>query len=513
MQTSEVVLRSGGRTLTRATLQHRAALAASALHGAGLREGDAIALLLRNDLAFFEATMGAALLGAACVPLNWHLTADEVGYVLEDSGAKWLVAHSDLVTPAISDRCTAVPIARVETPPEIRTAYQVRDDAVAQAVTQIDWDHWLAEQRPWTEAPRPVPAPIFYTSGTTGRPKGVRRTPAEPPVALAIERRTRLAWGLDTDGVRAIMTGPLYHSATNAYALYIVRGGGQLVLQPRFDAEGMLELIERHRITHAHLVPTMFQRLLTLPAEVRAQHELSSLRCVVHGAAPCPPETKRRMIDWWGPVIREYYAMTEIGIATAIDSSDWLKHPGSVGRALPGVDLRIVDEQGQDSESGCTGEICVRSETTVRFSYNGAAEKLAAMRLGDHVRTGDVGRLDADGYLYITDRKTDLIISGGVNVYPAEIESVLAALPGVSDCAVFGVPDEEFGERPVAVVVTSASHDPAPLIDGLGARLARYKLPREILFVGSIPREDSGKVRKRQLRQQYLAGRLLGTVP
>lgn len=501
-------LQSGDRTMSHDTLRQRAALAATALQGAGLREGDIIALLLRNDFAFFEATMGAALIGVACVPLNWHQTAEEIGYVVDDCGAKLLVAHDDLLTQAVRDRCTGLRIVQVTTPEEILRAHRITRAPDSQAAAQFDWDGWLSAQRPWTLPPRPIPAPIFYTSGTTGRPKGVRRTPAEPVVARAIERRSRLAWGLDSSTVRAVMTGPLYHSAPNAYAFYIVRGGGHLVLQPRFDAAGLLEHIARHRITHLHLVPTMFQRLLALPEEVRARADLSSLRCVVHGAAPCPPELKRRMIDWWGPVIHEYYAMTEIGIATAIDSREWLAHVGSVGRALPGVDLRIVDENDRDSALGDTGEICVRSETTMRFSYSGADDKLAAMKLGEHVRTGDIGHLDAGGYLYITDRKSDLIISGGVNIYPAEVEAVLAASPGVADCAVFGVPDPEFGERVIAVVVASETPDAGRLLHGIRARLSGYKLPREIVFVSSIPREDSGKVRKRQLREQFITGRL-----
>jgi len=352
--------------------------------------------------------------------------------------------------------------------------------------------------------------PMFYTSGTTGLPKGVQRSGNVPPdVAMAAQRRTTVAFGLaPVEGQappRAVMTGPLYHSAPNAYGMNVVRSGGLLVLQPKFDAAELLALIETHRITHLHMVPTMFVRLLALPAEVRSRHDLSSLRSVVHGAAPCPPEVKRQMIEWWGPVIGEYYAMTETGIITVSDSPQWLAHPGTVGRPALGVQIRIDDDNGRPLPAGQAGEICIRSETTDYVSYHRSEAKTATLRREGYLCTGDVGYLTDDGFLFISDRKSDMVISGGVNIYPAEIEAVLLNLPGVKDAAVFGLPDAEMGERVVAVVERSdAALTQADLIAALRAKLASYKLPREVRFDMVLPREDSGKVKKRLLRDQWL---------
>jgi len=253
----------------------------------------------------------------------------------------------------------------------------------------------------------------------------------------------------------------------------------------------------------------MFVRLLALPAETRDSYDVSSLSFVSHGSAPCPPDVKRSMIDWWGPVIHEYYAMTEIGIATTCNSDEWLAHAGTVGRAGPGVELQIVANDGSPCAAGDTGEICVRSETTTRFTYHRDDEKTESVRMGDYVATGDVGYLDDDGFLYISDRKTDMVISGGVNIYPAEVEKVLVTLDHIRDCVVFGVPDKDFGEKLVAVVDSERSLQTDELIAQLRSRIASYKVPREYFFAGSLPREDSGKIKKRVVRDHYLAGTLV----
>ncbi len=497
---------SAERELPTDALMARARRAASGFHDLGVWQGDQIALLMRNDFAFFEASFAATLLGASPVPLNWHLTAEEIAYILDDSGAKILVAHADLLTESVLAVCGNVDVIAVSTPPEIAAAYKVTHSATPGGLPE--WSAWLAAYPEWAESPRVVSGPMFYTSGTTGRPKGVKRKSAPPDVVAAIERRTTSAWGFDMRPLRAVMTGPMYHSAPNAYGLYIIRSGGLLVLQSRFAAEALLELIAEQRITHLHMVPTMFVRLLALPAATRHRYDLSSLRFVTHGSAPCPPDVKRQMIDWWGPILHEYYAMTEIGIATASTSEEWLTHPGSVGKALPGVTIKIVDDARQECAQGQPGEICVRSETTTRFTYHRAEEKTEAVRLGDFVATGDVGHVSADGFLYISDRKTDMVISGGVNIYPAEIEHELIAIPNVRDCAVFGVPDAEFGERLIAVVEPSGALNEPDIRSRLKSRLASYKVPREILFAELLPREDSGKIKKRLVRQDFLEGRL-----
>jgi long-chain acyl-CoA synthetase len=500
-QTSSMVtdpaLISGDRQLNDADLTVAARRAASGLHDLGIWQGDQVALLLRNDMSFIEASLAATLLGASPVPINWHFTPEEIAYILDDSGAKVLVAHADLLTESVLAVCGNVEIVAVDTPPEVARAYGIAEANCRAAGGLPEWSRWLRGYPEWQDSPRSVAGPMFYTSGTTGRPKGVKRKSASPEVVAGIERRTAVAWGFADAPIRAVLTGPLYHSAPNAYALQVVRRKGLLVMQPRFSAEGLLVLIQDHRITHLHMVPTMFVRLLNLPEAVRRAYDLSSLQFVTHGSAPCPPDIKRAMIDWWGPIIHEYYAMTEIGLVTASTSEEWLAHPGSVGKALPGVDIVIAED----------GEIRVRSETTTRFTYHRAQDKTDAVRVGDFVATGDIGHLD-DGFLYINDRKSDMIITGGVNVYPAEIEHQLSGLPGLRDCAVFGVPDQEFGERIVAVLESDGPLHAEMVRDWLKPRLSSYKMPREIHFADRLPREDSGKIKKRLLRAALLEGRL-----
>ena len=497
---------SGRRFLSPETLAVRSRRTATGLHDLGVWQGDQVALLLRNDFALFEATLGASLLGASSVPLNWHLGPEEIAYILDDCGAKVLIAHADLLNEAVLAVCGNVEVIAVRTPDEIATAYGI--DASRQEVPGgvADWRVWQDACREWHESPRVIAGPMFYTSGTTGRPKGVKRKHASPDVVAAIGRRTTAAWGFDRGPVRSIMTGPLYHSAPNAYALQIVRRDGLLVLQPRFAAEELLALIERYRITHLHMVPTMFVRLLQLERAERENYDLSSLVHVTHGAAPCPPDVKQAMIEWWGPVINEYYAMTEIGIATFCSSSEWQQHPGTVGRPGPGVELLIADDDGEPQPTGVAGEICVRSEATTRFTYHRADEKTESVRRGDYVATGDIGYVDDDGFLYISDRKTDMVISGGVNIYPAEIENALLTIAGVRDCVVFGVPDADYGERVVAIVDAVDPASSSEITGQLRDRIAGFKIPREIVFAGPLPREDSGKIKKRLIRDRFIAG-------
>ncbi len=485
-----------------------AARAASALHSAGIWQGDVVALLLRNDFAFFEATFGAAFLGATTVPMNWHMSDEEIAYVLDDCEAKVLIAHSDLLTESVLALSGGREIIAVQTPPEIASAFDIPPESCMAPRAVPEWYRWLSAFDPWSEEARALSNPMFYTSGTTGMPKGVLRKPVAPEVASRAMARSASAWGLGDGQIRAIMTGPLYHSAPNAYGLGIVRRGGLLVLQPRFEAEDTLSLIQRHRISHLHMVPTMFVRLLKLPGQVKATYDLSSLKHVVHGAAPCPSEVKEQMIDWWGPVVYEYYAMTETGIIAVCDSEQWLSHPGTVGRAAEGIDIRIIDDEGKHCDPGVPGQICVSSETTPYVAYHRAEKKTEEMRLGNYIATGDVGHLDDDGFLYISDRISDMVISGGVNIYPAEIEKVMVSMPSIRDCAVFGVPDSEFGERLVSVVETSEPVSSDTMGAYLRERISGYKVPREFLVMDHLPREDSGKIKKRLLKEAFLAGEI-----
>ena len=503
-QQEPIVLISGDRSLSADSLRQRSRQGASALHDLGVWQGDTVALLLRNDFVFFEASAAAAQLGASPVPLSWHLGAEEIDYILDDCGAKVLIAHADLLTESVLARCGDVHVVAARVPVEISDAYSVQDDEAQVPPGVPEWDQLIEAYAAWENPPRNITAPMFYTSGTTGRPKGVKRKSVAPETLSAIAARTSAAWGFDRDNVKAVMTGPLYHSAPNAYGLQVIRDGGLLVLEPRFDPESLLRLIERHRITHLHMVPTMFVRLLGLPEDRRRAYDVSSLRVVSHGAAPCPKELKQRMIAWWGPVIHEYYAMTEIGIATFCDSAQWLAHPGTVGCAAPGVTLKIVDGDERECSVGDAGEIWVQSEVTSRFTYHRDDEKTQSSRRGDFVATGDMGYLDEDGFLYISDRKSDMVISGGVNIYPAEVENVLVTRDDIQDCAVFGVPDDEFGERLVAIVQSDRELDGTKIAHWLRERIANYKVPREFLFVRDLPREDSGKIKKRVLRSDYL---------
>jgi long-chain acyl-CoA synthetase len=303
---------------------------------------------------------------------------------------------------------------------------------------------------------------------------------------------------------------PLYHTAVLNFATISITLGHPVVLMDRFDPETLLALVERHRVTSSHMVPTQFKRLLALPEAIRARYDVSSLRCMIHAAAPCPPEVKRRMIDWWGPVVTEYYAATEGG-GSVITATDWLDRPGSVGTAWPGSEVRVLDDNGDDAPTGQPGLIYMRMGTST-FDYYKDEEKTLASRARGLFTVGDIGYLDPDGYLYLCDRKSDMIISGGVNIYPAEIESELSCHPAVDDVAVFGIPHDEWGEEIKALVQPARWITPGPeltasLLDFLDGRIAKFKLPRTIDYIAELPRDPNGKLYKRRLRDPYWAAR------
>jgi long-chain acyl-CoA synthetase len=501
----EMIL-SGNRRLGREALLDRAARAAFGFDRLGVGEDNAVALVLRNDLAFFEAVLGAVYIGAYAVPVNWHFTADEAGYIIRDCGAKAVVIHADLLRRIAPGIPKGIPILVVPTPPEIAQAYGIAEAETAVPPGYLAWDAWLADQDHWTTPVSALRGSILYTSGTTGRPKGVRRDPATPEVVERFQRVIEAIFDIrENGGMRTVITGPVYHSAPNAYSFYMMRAGGFIVLQPRFDAEELLRLIEQHRITHLHMVPTMFVRLLKLPESVRRRYDLSSLKFVVHAAAPCSPAVKRQMIDWWGPVINEYYGGTETGATVFHTAAEALKKPGTVGRPIDGVVLKVLDPEGRELAPNQIGEIYMRIVGFSDFTYHGLDEKRREVERRGLITVGDVGYVDEDGYVFLCDRARDMVISGGVNIYPAEIESVLITMPGVRDCAVFGIPDDEYGESLCAHV---------ELQDGvrlsidevrqfLGTRIAKYKVPKIVEFRSELPREDSGKIFKRKLRAPY----------
>jgi long-chain acyl-CoA synthetase len=489
-------------------LAARAARSAGFLASAGLKDGDTFALMLRNDPVLVEIMLAARQLGAYFVPLNWHFKAGEAGYILRDSGAKALIIHSDLL-PAIADGIPAgMPVFEVA-PLADESAADARQEASTNAHHgAADWHSLVARVEPLRGTSVHFRGMVAYTSGTTGQPKGVRRNPRGDEADAAQRMGRMYAQGLGIiPGARCLISAPLYHSAPCSYLLFASRCGAWLRLEPRFDAQATLAAIERYGITDAYLVPTMFVRLLRLPEAVRRQYDLSSLRFVVSTGAPCPPDVKRAMIDWWGDVINETYAASELGYLTAISAKEARAKPGSAGRPIEGVSLRILDEAGNDVPRGTIGKIYARQTLMPQFTYINRERDRAAIEHEGYLTVGDIGWLDPDGYLYVTDRRNDLVLSGGVNIYPAEIEAQLMMMPGVADCAVFGVPHAEFGQSLVAVIQPSGEVALSP--DGVQAflakRLAGFKIPHAIHFRDALPREDTGKIFKRLLREEFVS--------
>jgi long-chain acyl-CoA synthetase len=497
---------SGERELGQAELLDKVARAVSGFSAMGIGAEDTVAIMLRNDFPFIEASMAANYVGAHAVPINWHFQADEAAYILRDSGTKVLVVHADLLLQVRAGIPTGVQVFVVPTPPEIQAAYGLASNECVLPEGLQEWSDWIGQQERSELGPAPTPSSMIYTSGTTGNPKGVRRQPFTPVSAARFAEIVAEVFGFAADGdFRTVVTGPMYHTAPNAYGLFAVKNGGLCVLQPRFEPEELLQLIERYAITHLHMVPTMFVRLLKLPEETKKKYDLSSLRFVVHAAAPCPQEVKQQMIEWWGPVINEYYGATETGAVVFHTSEEALRKPGTVGRPVKGGIVRIYDDEGNVLGPHQIGEVYLRIEGFPDFTYNGLDDKRREVGRDGLVTAGDVGYVDEDGYLFLCDRKRDMVISGGANIYPAEIEASLITMPGVHDCAVFGIPDDVYGEALCAYV--EPDQGVVLTADGvrefLAARIARYKVPKVIEFSPELPREDSGKIFKRKLRAPY----------
>ena len=500
----EGMIFSGERVLTSSQFQRRVLCAAQGLSELGIGDGDSFALMLRNDFPFLEATFAASLIGAYSVPINWHYKERETTYIIEDSEAKALLIHADLLRNLQKNLLQNLKHFVVPPPPEIQLAYPASDTGFQPSKNILDWDSWREAQAEWSGTPLPARGTMLYTSGTTGNPKGVRRFPASPELQSSMMERLALGFAL-RKGARALMTGPMYHSAPNAYARAVILLGGSLILMPRFDAEQCLQLVERYRITHMHMVPTMFVRLLQLTDEQKHKYDLSSLESVVHGAAPCPPQVKMGIIKWWGPIIHEYYGSTEASLITAVNSQEWLKEKGTVGKPLPGTEVHILNEKGDNLEAEEIGDIYVNMPTSPGFTYHKDSAKRASIEIRGLITNGDCGRLTKDGYLYLADRKADMVISGGVNIYPAEIEAILITMPGLRDCAVFGIPDPEFGEKLVAAIelTPGIKMQESEVQRFVSNEIAGFKVPKIVKFYDNLPREDSGKIFKRFLRADF----------
>ncbi|MBW2497055.1 MAG: AMP-binding protein [Deltaproteobacteria bacterium] len=461
----------------------------------GLAPGEHVALLMGNRVEVIELLLGAVLAGQWITPINWHLAEEEIDYVLADSGARLLV----------TDELHAETARRV-----IARSKQTR-----MIVAGTELDGLLDVVRPGTlDLDAPAGGNMIYTSGTTGRPKGVKRAlPPSVGAALVQQANSGSAIGLDGGGPHLI-TGPMYHAAPLMFSVYDNANGAPIVIMPRWDEHEALDVIARRKVAHIHLVPTMCVRLLRLPEAVRAAFSAPHLSLVLHGAAPISVHVKQRMIDWWGPILVEYWGGTEGGVNTLIGSGEWLEHPGSVGRALPSFEVFAVDDQGKRLGAGEIGDLYCRSRVADRpFEYHGDQEKTESAYLEPGVFTiGDVGFVDAEGYVHLADRRSNTIISGGVNIYPAEVEQVLLEHPAVADVGVFGIPDEEWGESVKAAVELRPGEVASPeleqaILAWAREHLAGYKVPRSIDFEAELPRHPSGKLYIRRLRYRYWAGR------
>jgi len=468
----------GGRVVTYAALDAAADRIAARLRDEGLAEGDVVALLLEDGPDVLEIWWGARRAGLYYVPLSHRLHPDEIGHIVSDSGAGLLIASKGLAALAME-----VPAPRH---------------------LIVDADFGTRVSAPSLAAPASVVGrELIYSSGTTGKPKGVRRALAPVADVMALpplERRIRDLCAFDEDTVY-LSVSPLYHS-TGRFTMRVVEMGGTVVILPRFDAAAALAAISRHGVTHSQWVPTMFARLLALPAKERARHDLSSHKVALHAAAPCPAPVKRAMVDWWGPIVREYYGGTENAGMTFIGTEEWLERPGSVGRAIQGA-IHILAEDGSERElpPGEIGQIYF--EGGVPFTY--LHETAPSATAKGYTTYGDLGHVDADGYLFISDRRSDLIISGGVNIYPKEVELVLDAHPAVRESAVIGLPDPEYGQKAHAVVVADGAAETLreELIAFCRDRLSSFKCPRGVSFVGALPRNETGKLLKRALRERF----------
>ena len=470
------------------------------LRALGLRPGDGLASLLPNGAPALEVYLAALQAGWYLTPINWHFTAPEIAYIMRDCEAKAVFVHERFgaIGTAAADQAGIQAGARF--------CYGDLPGFTAVAA--------LRDGQPETmPADRTAGATMHYTSGTTGRPKGVRRALSgfDPDDAAELGTGLLQFFGITPGPPNAhLVSSPNYHTAVTVFGGSALHMGHTLVYLDAWDSEQTLAFVERYRVTNSHMVPTHFKRMLSLPDETKRRYDLSSMKWLIHAAAPCPIGIKQAMLDWWGPCVWEYYAATEGG-GTIASPDDWVTRPGTVGTPWPISEIMIADENGDECPAGTPGTIYMKMGMS-DFAYKDDPEKTAASRLRGFFTVGDIGYLDDGGYLFLCDRKSDMIISGGANIYPAEIEAEIIMHPKVADVAVFGIPDEDWGEQVKAVVqpadsVTAGDELAAEILASLDGRLARMKWPRSIDFIAEMPRDPSGKLLKRRLRDPYWADR------
>lgn len=492
-----IIVAETGETLTYGQLDARSLRFARYLYDDGVRPGDHLAVLVDNQPRALELYWAALRSGLYITFVNSQLSAAEVAYIVDDCDAQTLVIAEKFagIADAVIGRASGVQ----------------RRIALGRVAGFDDYETLVAAAAAQPLPAQPCGADMLYSSGTTGFPKGVAVALPDRAVDEPGDRITGLfapAMGLAAESVY-LSPAPVYHAAPLRFMAMAHRVGATVVMMRHFDAEAALGFIEQYRVTHSQWVPTMFVRMLKLDRQVRDAHDLSSHRCAVHGAAPCPVEVKRAMIDWWGPMLLEYYSATEAAGTTIIDSNEWGQRPGSVGKPVLGV-AHICDDEGGDVATGQLGTVYFERDSAP-FGYHKDPQRTAEARHPIHptwTTTGDVGYVDADGYLYLTDRRSFTIISGGVNIYPQEIENALVLHPAVLDVAVIGVPDEEMGESVVAVVHPADGADSreglATVLDTfLRERIAHYKVPRRYEFSSDLPRTPTGKLIKRRLQERY----------
>ncbi|MGB3771495.1 MAG: acyl-CoA synthetase [Rhodococcus sp. (in: high G+C Gram-positive bacteria)] len=492
------VVDPSGRSATYGEIARDANRYGRGLQAHGLKAGDALVMILPNTVEMVAVHFAAMQIGLYVVAANWHLTGPELAYIVQDSGARVVIAHERF------GKAAAIASAGSDTVPAPEFRY---------CVGEIDGFTSLDELGTGEPVERPdnrtLGAPMLYTSGTTGKPKGVRRpmTGADPDTVPMASIGFFSLFGIRPhDGHVHLCGSPMYHTAVLNFVTISLQLGHSVVLMDKWDPETMLALIDKHRVTHSHMVPTQFTRLLALPEDVRGKYDVSSLRAMIHGAAPCPNEIKRRMIEWWGPVVTEYYAATEGG-GTVIDAEHWMQKQGSVGLPWPNSTIAIHLDDGSEAAVGEHGQVYMQMRGS-SFEYYKDKAKTEAARIGDLFTLGDIGYLDEDGYLFLCDRKNDMIISGGVNIYPAEIEGELTLHPKVADVAVFGIPHTDWGEEIKAVVetvpgVTGDDDLTREILEYASERLATYKRPKTIDYIDAMPRDPNGKLYKRTLREPY----------